>query len=150
MPIAIIWIGRKLSIHARSGRVGVHLVVAYSLRVARTLRITPLLGAQRRDLTGSGLCRLSTFPPSPYAKCARRSCAAAPRWTTVRLVCVRHTSGRWSITRRVLASAECNALVVSARRAPPRKVTRVVQPPAGADDHMVTRFFLRNSLHSNT
>ena len=40
-----------------------------------------------------------------------------------------------------LSSAECNALVVSTCRAPLRKVTRLVRPPAGADDHMVTRFF---------
>jgi hypothetical protein len=48
------------------------------------------------------------------------------------------------INEGYLSSAECNALVVSACRAPLRKVTRLVRPPAGADDHMVTRFF---SLH---
>ena len=45
------------------------------------------------------------------------------------------------INEGYLSSAECNALVVSACRAPLRKVTRLVRPPAGADDHMVTRFF---------
>ena len=45
------------------------------------------------------------------------------------------------INEGYLSSAECNALVVSTCRAPLRKVTRLVRPPAGADDHMVTRFF---------
>ena len=39
------------------------------------------------------------------------------------------------INEGYLSSAECNALVVSACRAPHRKVTRLVRPPAGADDH---------------
>jgi hypothetical protein len=47
------------------------------------------------------------------------------------------------INEGYLSSAECNALVVSACRAPLRKVTRLVRSPAGADDHMVTRFFFR-------
>ena len=42
------------------------------------------------------------------------------------------------INEGYLSGAECNALVVSTCRAPLRKVTRLVRPPAGADDHMVT------------
>ena len=55
------------------------------------------------------------------------------------------------INEGYLSSAECNALVVSACRASLRKVTRLVRSPAGADDHMVTRFFfhLGSSDHIN-
>ena len=51
------------------------------------------------------------------------------------------------INEGYLSSAECNALVVSACRAPLRKVTRLVRSPAGADDHMVTRFFRSGREH---
>ena len=44
------------------------------------------------------------------------------------------------INEGYLSSAECNVLVVSAPRPPPES-DRLVRPPAGADDHMVMRFF---------
>ena len=49
------------------------------------------------------------------------------------------------INEGYLSSAECNALVVSTCRAPLRKVTRLVRPPAGADDHMVRISWLTQS-----
>ena len=49
------------------------------------------------------------------------------------------------INEGYLSSAECNALVVSACRALLQKVTRLVRSPAGAADHMVTRFFFHRN-----